>query len=52
MMAIKRFLRPIAYQGMPDDLLPPALQDGNPLGIWRLVDEEWTRDAVANEEHR
>lgn len=36
--AIKRFARPIAFQNMPHDLLPPALQDENPLGIWRTID--------------
>jgi NADP-dependent aldehyde dehydrogenase len=35
--AIKRFARPIAFQDMPQDLLPEALRDGNPLGIWRMV---------------
>lgn len=33
-----RFLRPVAYQGFPDALLPDALKDGNPLGIPRRVD--------------
>jgi NADP-dependent aldehyde dehydrogenase len=42
MTAIKRFLRPVAFQGFPDSLLPPALQSGNPLGIWRIVDEKYT----------
>jgi NADP-dependent aldehyde dehydrogenase len=46
MMAIKRFLRPVAYQNMPDALLPPALQDANPSGIWRIVDGNRTRDPV------
>jgi len=41
--AIKRFLRPVAYQDLPDALLPPALQRANPLGIWRIVDDEWTK---------
>jgi alpha-ketoglutaric semialdehyde dehydrogenase len=41
--AIKRFMRPVAYQGVPDTLLPDALQDANPLGIWRIVDGELTR---------
>ncbi len=41
--AIKRFLRPVAFQNFPDALLPDALKDGNPLGIWRIVDEQWTR---------
>lgn len=36
--AIERFVRPVAYQGVPDALLPPELQDGNPLGISRLED--------------
>lgn len=36
--AINRFLRPVAYQGFPQHLLPPALQEENPLGIPRLVD--------------
>lgn len=35
MKAIERFLRPVCYQDLPDDLLPPALQAANPLGIWR-----------------
>lgn len=38
--AISRFLRPVAYQDLPDALLPPALQEANPLGIPRLVDGE------------
>ena len=46
MTAIKRFLRPVAFQNLPDSLLPPALQDANPLGIWRVVDEKWTKDAL------
>ncbi len=36
--AIGRFLRPVAYQGVPEALLPPALQDANPWGIPRRVD--------------
>ncbi len=43
--AVKRFMRPVAYQGFPDDLLPPALQDNNPLKIWRIVDEQVTNKA-------
>jgi NADP-dependent aldehyde dehydrogenase len=46
MTAIKRFMRPVAFQALPDDLLPPALQDANPLGIWRIVDDAWTRETV------
>ncbi|MDA0830641.1 MAG: aldehyde dehydrogenase (NADP(+)) [Proteobacteria bacterium] len=36
--AIERFTRPFCFQDMPHAALPAALQDGNPLGIWRLVD--------------
>lgn len=43
--AIERFLRPICYQDLPQDLLPPALQDVNPLGLWRLVDGALERPA-------
>ncbi|MCS5490631.1 aldehyde dehydrogenase (NADP(+)) [Algoriphagus limi] len=41
--AIKRFARPIAFQDMPQELLPDALKDGNPLGIWRMVDGEFKK---------
>ncbi|MGH8293885.1 MAG: aldehyde dehydrogenase (NADP(+)) [Steroidobacteraceae bacterium] len=37
-LAIRRFLRPVCYQDMPPALLPQSLQDGNPLGLWRLRD--------------
>ncbi|MFI0942506.1 aldehyde dehydrogenase (NADP(+)) [Streptomyces sp. NPDC021020] len=36
--AIERWLRPVAYQDTPPALLPPELQDANPLGIPRRVD--------------
>lgn len=36
--AIERFLRPVAYQGFPQHLLPDALREKNPLGLPRLVD--------------
>lgn len=40
MTAIDRFVRPVCYQGFPDALLPESLQEGNPLGLSRLVDGE------------
>ena len=46
MTAIKRFMRPVAFQDLPDALLPPPLQDANPLGIWRIVDNRWTREGL------
>lgn len=36
--AIRRFLRPVCYQDLPASLLPVELQDGNSLGLPRLVD--------------
>jgi NADP-dependent aldehyde dehydrogenase len=36
--AIRRWLRPVAYQTTPDELLPRELQEANPLGIPRRVD--------------
>ncbi len=36
--AINRFVRPVAYQDVPDAALPPALQEANPWGITRRVD--------------
>jgi NADP-dependent aldehyde dehydrogenase len=36
--AIERFVRPVCYQNCPDSLLPDALKEANPLGLWRLVD--------------
>ncbi len=37
-LAIRRFARHTCYQNLPDALLPPELQQSNPLGIRRLVD--------------
>lgn len=41
--AITRFVRPVCYQNFPSSSLPAELQDGNPLGIWRLVNGERKR---------
>ena len=41
--AIKRFARPIAFQDMPDILLPDALREENLLGIWRMVDGKFKK---------
>ena len=42
--AIGRFLRPVCYQNLPQALLPEALRDGNPLGIWRRKDGALTKE--------
>ncbi|MES2005931.1 MAG: aldehyde dehydrogenase (NADP(+)) [Bacteroidota bacterium] len=41
--AVKRWVRPVSYQNCPDALLPDALKESNPLGIWRLRNNEWGR---------
>jgi alpha-ketoglutaric semialdehyde dehydrogenase len=45
-LAIYRFARPVCYQDFPQAALPDELKDENPLGIWRMVDGQFTRDAV------
>jgi alpha-ketoglutaric semialdehyde dehydrogenase len=42
-MAVKRWVRPVCYQNCPDEMLPAALQESNPLGILRMVNGEWKR---------
>ncbi|WP_105567223.1 aldehyde dehydrogenase (NADP(+)) [Microbacterium halophytorum] len=37
-LAIERFLRPVAYQNLPEALLPEPVQEANPWGVPRLVD--------------
>lgn len=44
--SILRFVRPQTFQNWPDELLPPALQNSNPTGIMRRVDDNWTSDPL------
>ncbi|HEU5409935.1 MAG TPA: aldehyde dehydrogenase (NADP(+)) [Candidatus Acidoferrales bacterium] len=44
--AVYRFARLVCYQGFPASALPDELKDENPLGIWRLVDGQQTREPV------
>lgn len=44
--AVKRWVRPISFQDWPDSLLPASLQNDNPLGILRNVNNIWTRDKI------
>lgn len=44
--AISRFTRPLAFQNWPVILLPEPLQDENPLGIWRTVNNELSREPL------
>jgi NADP-dependent aldehyde dehydrogenase len=36
--AIERFLRPVAYQDLPESVLPEPLQDANPWGVPQRID--------------
>ncbi len=42
--AIRRFSRPVCYQGFPQSLLPDELKDTNPLGILRMVNGKWGKE--------
>lgn len=42
--AIYRFARPVAWQDWEDSLLPAELQNSNPLDIWRIVNNQWTKE--------
>lgn len=44
--AIERFVRPIAYQDFPQQLLPDELKNENPLEIWRWVNGNLTKEKV------
>jgi NADP-dependent aldehyde dehydrogenase len=44
--AMFRFARPVCYQGLPDELLPEALKNANPLGLQRLVEGRPTREPM------
>ena len=44
--AISRFARPICYQNSPQHALPIELQNENALQIWRLLNNQLTKDSV------
>jgi NADP-dependent aldehyde dehydrogenase len=44
--AVRRFLRPVAYQDVPDALLPEPLRDANPLVLPRRLNGRLTTDPV------
>lgn len=49
-LAIERWCRPVCFQNCPDALLPPELRDANPLGIWRSVNGQPTREPMRREQ--
>jgi alpha-ketoglutaric semialdehyde dehydrogenase len=44
--SIRRFARPISYQNVPDVFLPDELKNSNPLGLYRLVNGEITKEVL------
>lgn len=44
--SIKRWVRPFSYQDWPNNLLPEALKNENPLGISRLVNNKQSIDKI------
>lgn len=43
---IKRFARPICYQGWSNELLPEEVRNENPLGLLRTVNNALTREPI------
>jgi NADP-dependent aldehyde dehydrogenase len=44
--AVQRWVRPVCYQNWPDELLPPALKNENPLKIIRTVNLQLTATTI------
>lgn len=42
--AIYRFVRPLCWQDWDQRLLPEELKNGNPLGIWRKINNQLTKN--------
>jgi alpha-ketoglutaric semialdehyde dehydrogenase len=47
--AIRRWVRPVCYQDLPQCCLLDELKNENPLGILRMINGYLTRDAVGHE---
>lgn len=45
-LSVRRFIRPVSYQNCPDELLPDALKNANPLSILRFVNGKYTKDPI------
>lgn len=44
--SIKRWVRPFSYQDWPNELLPAALKNENPLGIVRFVNNQLSTETI------
>ena len=45
---VLRFLRPVCFQGCPDQLLPPELKNNNPLNLLRLINGKLSKRKLTN----
>ena len=43
---IRRWVRPLCFQSWTDASLPDALKNANPLGIWRTINNTFTKDPI------
>lgn len=43
---IRRFARPVCFQGWPNELLPEELKNENPLNLWRTVNNVLTKEPI------
>ena len=50
--SIYRFAKPVCFQNFPQPLLPPELQDHNPLGIHRLIEGKPEQLSLNRKTHR
>jgi acyl-CoA reductase-like NAD-dependent aldehyde dehydrogenase len=46
--SVRRWLRPVTYQGVPDQFLPELLRDTNPLGVPRRINGVLSLDGVVH----
>lgn len=46
--AVKRWVRPVAFQNAPESLLPAELKNSNPYKIWRMVNNQLTKEAIVS----
>jgi NADP-dependent aldehyde dehydrogenase len=44
--AIQRWVRPVCFQNFMEEMLPAELKSANPLGIWRIVNNTFTKEKV------
>lgn len=46
--ALLRFVRPVCYQDVPEPLLPEPVRNGNPGGLWRMIEGKVTQAAIGD----